>query len=422
MQPPGLYLTAEQIDEHGLTRFPTGDRMGAQVYRETCWQLRRPTGKWGFAVHDLREKSIDIIRRYQSANGAYVACPNFEQYRYCWLRDGSFIAYAMDRSGVHQSARSFYKWVHGVIHSQAGRIERAIGIIKTGRIPDCREMLPTRYTLDGAVSHDEWTNFQLDGYGTWLWGLSEHARMTGSDGIITEMKASVDLTIDYLVHFWQMPNYDCWEEFGDQVHPATLACIWGGLTSINRYLERADVSRTADTICDFIFNKCTVPCGPSSSRFAKSIGNSSVDASLMWIAVPFGVAGPHHPIVQNTVAEVERKLHHGGVHRYPEDTYYGGGEWPLLACWLGWHYCRAGEPRRAEAILKWVESCANEAGEIPEQISVHANDPSYYPVWYKRWGPVATPLLWSSAMYLVLHAEICEAKSCTMEVELAKRS
>lgn len=367
-------------------------------------------------MQELQEKSIHIIRRNQSLDGAYVACPDFEQYRYCWIRDGTFIAYAMDRSGDHQSALAFYRWVHRAILSQAGRIEKVAGLVKAGYVPDHGEMPPTRYTLDGAVSDDEWTNFQLDGYGAWLWGLAEHARMTGSSRVVLEAEASIGATIDYLLHCWQMPNYDCWEEFGDRVHPATLACIWGGLTAINQYLERADVRRTADAIRDFILHRCTVPYGPSSSRFAKSVGNSSIDASLLWIAVPFGVVEPHHPFVRNTVAEIEQRLHHSGVHRYPEDTYYGGGEWPLLACWLGWYYCRAGEPGRAEPILKWVESCANEAGEIPEQISVHVNDPGYYPVWHKRWGPVATPLLWSSAMYLVLHTEICEARSCMTEV------
>ena len=137
MQEPGLHLTAKQTDEHGLTRCRAGDRISEQVYRATQWQLRRPTGKWGFVVHDLREKSIDIIRRYQSANGAYVACPNFDQYRYCWLRDGSFIAYAMDRSGAHQSARSFYKWVHGVIESPR--------ILVTSVVSKRRHMLHKNY-------------------------------------------------------------------------------------------------------------------------------------------------------------------------------------------------------------------------------------------------------------------------------------
>ena len=45
---------------------------------------------------DLYHRSIDIIKENQAASGAYVASPSFPTYHYCWLRDGSYIAYAMD--------------------------------------------------------------------------------------------------------------------------------------------------------------------------------------------------------------------------------------------------------------------------------------------------------------------------------------
>ncbi|MCR4426284.1 MAG: glycoside hydrolase family 15 protein [Firmicutes bacterium] len=350
---------------------------------------------------NLRDRSISIVTENQSDNGAYVACPNFEQYKYCWLRDGAFIAYAMDRCGEHDSSRRFHEWVGRVILSQADRVTAIVRSIRGGRTPGPREMLPTRYRLDGTRSDDDWANFQLDGYGTWIWGLAEHVRMTGDSGFLDEASEPVSITVDYLTHCWMMPNYDCWEEFGDRVHPSTLACIFGGLTSINRYLERDDIAATAAAIRQFVLDTSI-----SSGRFIKSVGNNSIDASLLWLSVPFAVVDPADPAMEATVREVERKLHHSGVHRYPEDTYYGGGEWPLLACWLGWYRCRAGEPDRARPILEWVESCANESGELPEQISTHTNAPEYYLPWRERWGEVATPLLWSHAMYLVLNSEL----------------
>ncbi|KPV52167.1 hypothetical protein SE17_17090, partial [Kouleothrix aurantiaca] len=49
--------------------------------------------------------SIALIRAHQSPNGAYVASPTFPTYHYCWFRDGTYIAYAMDLVGEHASAR-----------------------------------------------------------------------------------------------------------------------------------------------------------------------------------------------------------------------------------------------------------------------------------------------------------------------------
>ena len=352
---------------------------------------------------DMRANSIRIITESQSPQGAYVACPNFSQYRYCWLRDGSFIAYAMDRVGSHDSARLFHRWVDSVLLRKGGQVEKIADALAGGSPPNSWDMLPTRYRLDGLDENDDWPNFQLDGYGTWLWGLSEHLDRTGDMSLLADLQESIGIVLRYLALCWRMPSYDCWEEFGDRLHPSTLACLYGGLTAINRYLGRKDLAQLAGTIHDYILT-----CGVVSGRFAKSIGNPSVDANLLWLSIPFGVVATTDPLMLSTVNEIEKRLLHQGVHRYPEDTYYGGGEWLLLACWLGWYYCRVNRAEAALPIKKWVESCATDQGELPEQINTHLNHPEYLSEWEKRWGAVATPLLWSHAMYLVLLEELSE--------------
>ncbi len=92
-----------------------------------------------------------------------------------------------------------------------------------------------------------------------------------------------------------------------------------------------------------------------------------------------------------------------GRQRYVGDTYYGGGEWVLLAAWLGWYYIEAGEWERARELLRWVEAQADADGHLPEQVSEHLLAPDRFAEWEARWGPVAKPLLWSHAMYLILH-------------------
>ena len=50
-------------------------------------------------MDDLIARSIDVIRSGQVPSGAYLAWPTYPTYRYCWFRDGTFIAYAMDLWG-----------------------------------------------------------------------------------------------------------------------------------------------------------------------------------------------------------------------------------------------------------------------------------------------------------------------------------
>lgn len=59
---------------------------------------------------DLVARSVEVILAGQSPSGGYVACPNFEQYRYSWFRDGSFIADAMREAGQMESTDRFFDW------------------------------------------------------------------------------------------------------------------------------------------------------------------------------------------------------------------------------------------------------------------------------------------------------------------------
>lgn len=355
---------------------------------------------------DFKRISIKIIKDYQHDSGAYVASPNFENYKYCWLRDGSFIAYSMDKVGEHESARRFYEWVNGVILGQQDRLKRLFKKHKKKKQLNADDFLPCRYTLEGQVTNDDWPNFQLDGYGTWLWGISEHVKATGNLDLLEHFKASIASTIQYLTAFWHYPNSDCWEENPDEIHSSTLACISGGLKAINSFVQNEEIESVIKDINDFILKHAV-----KDERFVKHLGTGEVDASLLWLALPFEVIPVGHPYMKKTIEKIESDiLFEGGVRRYSGDTYYGGGEWLLLSSWLGWYYAESGRDKEALRQLEWVESSAKANGWMPEQTLDHVNDPAYIPKWTQLWGGVANPLLWSHAMYLILHEELTGKK------------
>jgi len=356
----------------------------------------------------LRERSIEIIKDNQYSTGAYNASPNFSMYSsYCWLRDGTFTAYSMDRFGEHQSARKFYLWVDKIIKRYPDRIKALITKKRKGISIKPSDFLHTRYKLDGSECADDWQNFQLDGYGTWLWGLTQHITITGDKTLITEFSDSIKLTINYLKHFCLTPNYDCWEELNNQIHPSTLACIYGGLKSINQFIHDQEIPDICIKIRELILRK-----GVYKGRITKYFGSTSIDANLLWLIVPFQMFELTDEITKRTVEDIEKKLYTGGVHRYPEDTYYGGGEWILLTAWLGWYYCQVGELGKARKLLSWIEKQADEKGNLPEQVPNNLNNPDYYSIWIKEWGKIAKPLLWSHAMYLILDKELEEQREC----------
>jgi GH15 family glucan-1,4-alpha-glucosidase len=345
---------------------------------------------------NLVKRSIEIIHQGQSETGAYLASPTFNTYRYSWFRDGSFIAHAMDTVSEHASAVRFHKWVASTLVQKQDLMRCAVQTVKAGRSLEPTEVLHTRYTVDGHAANEDWPNHQLDGFGTWLWALAEHKLRFGGrlpDGSET----TIHLLADYLQALWQQPCYDCWEEFPDQLHPHTLSAVYAGLQAAQQ-LTGISYSCTLDQIRSLV-NGQAAPQG----YFIKFLGSPLVDASLMGLALPYQLIPLDDPRMQATIARIETDLlHNGGVQRYSQDTYYGGGEWVLLSAWLGWLYVSSGQHDKAHAIRSWIESTADDIGQLPEQVPQFLNDKTQYQPWVERWGEIARPLLWSHAMYLIL--------------------
>lgn len=354
---------------------------------------------------ELVSRSKQVILEHQHSSGAFVASPSFEHYRYSWLRDGTFIAYSLDCTGEHEAAERFYRWVGKTIENYRGKATAVIERARQGEEVLQDQLLHTRYTVEGSEVYSEWGTYQLDGYGTWLWGMSEHLAKRADNGFAEEMKPTLELIAEYLLLLWRMPNFDCWEEHGDRVHPSTVGAIYGGLKNICTWVEapiREAIQRELSAIKEYLLSQ-----GTWDGRFVKSVGSQEIDASLLWLHVPYTVIDGHEPIMVNTVRAIEQQLlHKGGVHRYPQDVYYGGGQWVLLSGYLGWHYAELGDQERAFQYLEWIENQFNEQMHLPEQVQHHLLAPEEYQRWIDRWGPPACPLLWSHALHLILASKV----------------
>ncbi len=378
---------------------------------------------------NLYSQSIQIIKDGQADTGAFIASPLFPTYQYCWLRDGSFIAHAMDKAGEFASSDAFFRWVGRVIQKYGCKVEAIRRKIEMGQPISNDDVLHTRYTLDGAeVTVDNtWGNFQIDGYGTWLWALGEHVRLSGNSALLKELSESIQITLRYLEMVWQLPNYDCWEEHPEYLHPYSLATAFAGFNSIATLARDGlmdagpiPVEKIAGQVKEFILKyavhdrhvvKHIWPLRGSLSP--EPIIESGVDSSLIGLAVPYQVLPAGSLLTESTIKIIEAGLHRpeGGVYRYKADVYYGGGEWLLLTAWLGWYYAQTGKLEQAESLLNWINSRADLDGHLAEQVSDHSLAPEHLGPWLKKWGPVANPLLWSHAMYIILVNAIQERRA-----------
>ncbi len=311
-------------------------------------------------INDAASKCISVINAYQQPSGAYPASPNFTPYEYCWIRDGSFIADAMSRAGQIESTERFFNWCAELI------VKRRDRILQGG-------LLDTRYTYDGQETNEDWGNFQLDGYGTLLWAIKQHA--IRHDRSIDQYQEAAGLIQHYLASHWHEPCFDWWEE-RRAVHAASLACIYAGLAAYG-HPEAAAVQAEIN------------------------LSEERTDSSLLICALFDATNGQ---TIIPVISAIEEKLvsEDGGVYRYKDDSYFGGGEWPVLTCMLGWYYLKTNRYDAARDKLNWSLSLMQPNGWIAEQSSKHLLHPDSYQEWENKWGRPANPLLWSEAMVLTL--------------------
>ena len=347
------------------------------------------------ASDPLIERSLRVLHDGQARSGAFVASPSFSVYGFGWLRDGAFCAHALDAVGRHTAAHAFHAWAVETIERHRPMAERAVAVLAAGTTPPPQAMLPARFTLDGDLERPDgdepWPNFQVDGYGLWLWALDAHL----GSALPAEWRPAVELAASYLATTWRLPCWSCWEELQSGEHASTIGAAAAGLAASARLLDDPRLAAEADAARAHLLARFAVD-----GRLGREPGDLRVDGSMIWLTVPFGVLDVDDPVAAATVDAIRRDLvgTGGGVYRYRGDTYYGGGEWLLLASSLAWHEAASGNGADLRA---WVRAQASANGDLPEQVTGHAQDPAMVEPWVERWGAVANPLLWSHAMFLV---------------------
>lgn len=351
----------------------------------------------------LHEHSARLLRTHQAPSGAWPASPDFAPYAFSWFRDGSFIADGASCAGLHAEAAAFHDWAAGVLIRAEPTVATVEEALAAGRsLPD-EAYLPARWTVDGDRHDDGWWNFQVDGYGTWMWALERHlGRVSGSPA---RWRDAIEVALRYLAAAGLGTCRDWWEEHRDQRHVTTLAGVAAGLRAGVRLLGtdveaalRERCLAEADAACDEI-----AAHGVRDGHLVKWLGGADVDASLLAVAALYDVLTVDDPRVLATVRAVEERLTGSrgptGVHRYPSDTFYGGGQWPVLACLLSVQRSRSGDRAGALDLLTWVARQADAAGGLPEQVEPRLA-PERLAEWEQRWGPSAHPLLWSHGAFL----------------------
>jgi GH15 family glucan-1,4-alpha-glucosidase len=358
-------------------------------------------------MNQLYQNSLALMIKNQSQGGAFIACPNFKTYQYAWFRDGSFCAHSLAQAGLSANAFRFHQWASQIVLRYEAKLLKCIRFAEQGQLPEAEACFHSRFTLEGYEVPGNWGHHQLDGLGTWLWTMKEYFALNPGEKIPPQWKQAAGLVKEYLSALWSFPCSDCWEENETGQHTYTLASIYAGLEAYHGLSGDLSARKEAEKVRSFILKNCAV-----NGSFVKSVGTpNKVDANLIGLVYPYQVVAWDNPLFQRTLENIEKDLATPtGLHRYVDDSYYGSGEWILLTDWLGIVYARAGDLEKASRIAQWTEQQASPQHELAEQVAHNLFYKEGYDHWLNLWGPIASPLLWSHAMYVLLVKSIEELK------------
>ena len=371
-------------------------------------------GRWTREVH---RSAITLKLLTHVETGAPVASPTAAlperiggernwDYRYTWIRDGSFTARAFHDLGLHDEAEAFARWISARL--------------RHGPTPD-GELLSIMYRVDGGtdlveevlphltgyqdsapvrVGNGAADQLQLDIYGEVLYSLADTAYFRSDSGI-----ADVARIADWLADNWDRPDEGVWETRGGRrdFTFSRLMC-W---TAFDRALAMAPDHHTSkrwveerDAVARQIEQH-----GWSESRgaYVQSFGDSALDAALLFMPL-VGYLLPEDPRWLSTLALYAMELSTDGLsHRYRSEAFADGlkgdeSSFDLCSLLLHIALAHSGDVERGEWEFTKFLDHASPTGLFAEEMTEDRRQLGNFPQAFTHLGVIWAALALDAAL------------------------
>jgi len=296
-------------------------------------------------------------------------------YRFCWLRDATFILLAFLNAGYREEAAVWLNWLLKVIAGAPEQLQTIYNVMGEKRLDELELPLLPGYENSRPVriGNAAYTQLQIDIYGE----LADVVAQARAGGLPLSPR-STELRAVFMKHLektWRLPDEGIWEIRGAPqhfVHSKVMAWVAFDRASKepdSTARQKAHWRKVARQIHDHV---CKNGVDKKRGCFVQAYGSQQMDASLLLLPL-VGFLPCSDKRIKATVREIEKRLVRKGlVRRYETVTGVDGlppGEGAFLACsfWLADNYNLMGRRKEALRLFGRLKRLANDLGLYAEE-------------------------------------------------------
>jgi GH15 family glucan-1,4-alpha-glucosidase len=346
-------------------------------------------GRW----REMVNRSALVLKLLTSRRyGSIVAAPTFglpEQiggarnwdYRYTWIRDGSFTLYSLMRLGYTEEAGAFMKWIEARCAelNPDGSLQIMYGIDGRHELPESSldhlagYMGSRPVRIGNAASR----HLQLDIYGELMDSVYLYDKY--GQPISYGLWADLRRLIEWVCRHWHERDEGIWEvRGGSQEFLFSRVMCWAAIDRAIRLARKRafpgpidEWRRTRDAILEDIM---TGFWDPRRRTFVQHKGATTTDAALLLMPL-IKFISPQDPLWLSTLAAIETDLVDDSlVYRYrpgvaAHDGLLGAeGTFCICSFWYAECLARSGDLQKARYYFEKMLGYANHLGLYPEEL------------------------------------------------------